>query len=112
MAARAWGPLFAEHCRHVKRAAAALVAAWSSHATTTVVVILPTNVPIRVARAGLLLFGGSGSSWSALAARPQAGLAFGKTMWPPPPLVVWTVLDAILSGKPTAWVRHGLSLAS
>jgi Amt family ammonium transporter len=91
---------------HVNAAAAALVAALvvgkrSDHGSSS---ILPHNVPFVLLGAGLLWFGWFGfNAGSALAASPQAGLAFVTTMLAPAAtLVVWTVLDAIRSGKPTS----------
>ena len=54
--------------------------------------------------AGLLWFGWFGfNAGSALAASPIAGLAFVTTMLAPAAtLVVWTFLDMMRSGKPTA----------
>jgi Amt family ammonium transporter len=54
--------------------------------------------------AGLLWFGWFGfNAGSALAASPIAGLAFVTTMFAPAAtLVVWTFLDIMRSGKPTA----------
>jgi Amt family ammonium transporter len=65
--------------------------------------ILPHNVPFVLLGAGLLWFGWFGfNSGSAVAASPQAGLAFVTTMMAPAAtLVVWTIIDAIRSGKPT-----------
>ena len=60
--------------------------------------------------AGLLWFGWFGfNAGSALAASPIAGLAFVTTMLAPAAtLVVWTFLDMMRSGKPTAvGARHG-----
>jgi len=66
--------------------------------------ILPHNVPTVMLGAGLLWFGWFGfNAGSALAASPIAGLAFVTTMLAPAAtLVVWTFLDVIRSGKPTA----------
>jgi Amt family ammonium transporter len=91
---------------HVNAAIAALVAA--------VVVgkrleypspsLLPHNIPFTLLGAGLLWFGWFGfNAGSALAASPIAGLAFVATMLAPAAtLLVWTFLDALRSGKPTA----------
>ena len=91
---------------HVNAAAAALAAA--------VVVgkrqeypspsLIPHNVPFTLLGAGLLWFGWFGfNAGSAVAASPIAGLAFVTTMLAPAAtLVVWTFLDAMRSGKPTA----------
>ena len=66
--------------------------------------LLPHNVPLVLLGAGLLWFGWFGfNAGSALAASPIAGLAFVTTMLAPAAtLVVWTFLDALRSGKPTA----------
>jgi Amt family ammonium transporter len=66
--------------------------------------ILPHNVPFVLLGAGLLWFGWFGfNAGSALAASPQAGLAFITTMLAPAAtLVVWAGLDAFRTGKPTA----------
>ena len=91
---------------HVNAGAAALVAAIVvgrrsdyGHAS-----ILPHNIPTVMLGAGLLWFGWFGfNAGSALAASPIAGLAFVATMLAPAAtLVVWTFLDLLRSGKPTA----------
>ena len=91
---------------HVNAGAAALVAALVvgprsdyGHAS-----ILPHNIPTVMLGAGLLWFGWFGfNAGSALAASPIAGLAFVTTMLAPAAtLVVWTFLDMMRSGKPTA----------
>ena len=91
---------------HVNAGAAALVAAIVvgrrsdyGHAS-----ILPHNIPTVLLGAGLLWFGWFGfNAGSALAASPIAGLAFVTTMLAPAAtLLVWTFLDAMRSGKPTA----------
>ena len=66
--------------------------------------LLPHNVPFVLLGAGLLWFGWFGfNAGSALAASPIAGLALVTTMLAPAAtLVVWTFLDIIKSGKPTA----------
>ena len=72
--------------------------------------LLPHNVPFVLLGAGLLWFGWFGfNAGSALAASPIAGLAFVTTMLAPAAtLVVWTFLDMMRSGKPTAvGARHG-----
>ena len=91
---------------HVNAGIAALVAAFvvgkrSDYGTAS---ILPHNVPTVMLGAGLLWFGWFGfNAGSALAASPIAGLAFVTTMLAPAAtLVVWTFLDVIRSGKPTA----------
>src|SRR5215211_2663248 len=91
---------------HVNAAAAALVAAivvgkrqeYPSNS------LLPHNVPFTLLGAGLLWFGWFGfNAGSALAANNIAGLAFTTTMLAPAgTLFVWTFLDALRSGKPTA----------
>jgi ammonium transporter, Amt family len=91
---------------HVNAAVAALVAAIvvgkrSDYPSTS---LLPHNVPFTLLGAGLLWFGWFGfNAGSALAANGIAGLAFVTTMLAPAgTLVVWTFLDAIRNGKPTA----------
>jgi Amt family ammonium transporter len=91
---------------HINAAVAALVAALvvgnrSDYRTTT---ILPHNVPFVLLGAGLLWFGWFGfNAGSAVAASPQAGLAFVTTMLAPAAtLVVWAALDAMRTGKPTS----------
>src|SRR5678815_2620712 len=91
---------------HVNAAAAAFVAAMvvgrrSDYGSAS---ILPHNVPFVLLGAGLLWFGWFGfNAGSALAASPIAGLAFVTTMLAPAAtLVVWTFLDMMRSGKPTA----------
>jgi Amt family ammonium transporter len=66
--------------------------------------IVPHNVPFVLLGSGMLWFGWFGfNAGSALAASPIAGLAFVTTMLAPAgTLVVWTILDAIRTGKPTA----------
>jgi Amt family ammonium transporter len=66
--------------------------------------LLPHNVPFVLLGAGLLWFGWFGfNAGSALVAGPIAGLAFVTTMLAPAAtLVVWTFLDLLRSGKPTA----------
>ena len=66
--------------------------------------LLPHSVPLTLLGAGLLWFGWFGfNAGSALAAGPIAGLAFVTTMLAPAAtLVVWTFLDLMRSGKPTA----------
>src|SRR5687768_8966141 len=91
---------------HVNAAAAALVAALvvgkrSDYGTSP---LLPHNVPFVLLGSGLLWFGWFGfNAGSAVAASPIAGLAFVTTMFAPAAtLVVWTFLDMMRSGKPTA----------
>ena len=66
--------------------------------------IVPHNVPFVLLGSGVLWFGWFGfNAGSALAASPIAGLAFVTTMLAPAgTLVVWTLLDAVRTGKPTA----------
>ncbi|MGE0445399.1 MAG: ammonium transporter [Vicinamibacterales bacterium] len=91
---------------HINAAVAALVAALivgkrSDYGRSP---IIPHNVPTVLLGAGLLWFGWFGfNAGSALAAGPIAGLAFVTTMLAPAgTLVVWTLLDLMRSGKPTA----------
>src|SRR5512138_1112947 len=91
---------------HINAAVAALVAALvvgkrSDYGSPS---ILPHNVPFVLLGAGLLWFGWFGfNAGSALAASPQAGLAFVTTMLAPAAtLVVWTLLDFFRLGKATA----------
>jgi Amt family ammonium transporter len=90
---------------HVNAAVAALVAAMvlgkrQDYPSS----LVPHNVPFVLLGAGLLWFGWFGfNAGSALAASPIAGLAFVTTMLAPAAtLVVWTMLDVMRSGKPTA----------
>jgi Amt family ammonium transporter len=91
---------------HVNAAAAAFVAAMviGKRADYGSSSILPHNVPFVLLGAGMLWFGWFGfNAGSALAASPQAGLAFVTTMLAPAAtLVVWTILDAVRTGKPTS----------
>jgi ammonium transporter, Amt family len=91
---------------HVNAAAAAVVAAVvlgkrSDYGSSA---LLPHNVPFVLLGAGLLWFGWFGfNAGSALAASPQAGLAFVTTMLAPAAtLVVWAGIDALRTGKPTS----------
>jgi Amt family ammonium transporter len=91
---------------HVNAGAAALVAAFvvgrrSEYPSSS---LLPHSVPLTLLGAGLLWFGWFGfNAGSALAASPIASLAFTTTMLAPAAtLVVWTFLDLMRSGKPTA----------
>ena len=91
---------------HVNAGVAALVAAMvvgrrRDYPSSSLV---PHNVPFVLLGSGLLWFGWFGfNAGSALAAGPAAGLAFVTTMFAPAAtLVVWTFLDLIRSGKPTA----------
>ena len=91
---------------HVNAGVAALVAAFvvGKRSDFGQASILPHNVPTVLLGAGLLWFGWFGfNAGSALAASPIAGLAFVTTMLAPAAtLVVWTFLDIMRSGKPTA----------
>jgi Amt family ammonium transporter len=91
---------------HVNAGAAALVAAMvvGKRSDYGHGAILPHNIPTVLLGAGLLWFGWFGfNAGSALAASPIAGLAFVTTMLAPAAtLVVWTFLDMMRSGKPTA----------
>ena len=91
---------------HINAGVAALVAAIvvgkrSDYPSSS---LIPHNVPFVLLGAGLLWFGWFGfNAGSALAAGPAAGLAFVTTMLAPAAtLVVWTFLDMLRSGKPTA----------
>jgi Amt family ammonium transporter len=91
---------------HVNAGVAALVAAIvvgrrSDHGSGS---ILPHNIPTVMLGSGLLWFGWFGfNAGSALAASPIAGLAFVTTMLAPAgTLVMWTILDLMRTGKPTA----------
>ncbi len=91
---------------HVNAGAAALVAALvvgkrSGYGSSS---LLPHNVPFVLLGAGLLWFGWFGfNAGSALVAGPIASLAFVTTMLAPAAtLIVWTLLDLMRSGKPTA----------
>jgi ammonium transporter, Amt family len=66
--------------------------------------LLPHNVPFVLLGAGLLWFGWFGfNAGSALAASGSAAIAFTTTFLAPMgTLVVWTLLDYMRSGKPTA----------
>src|SRR5580765_5039910 len=65
---------------------------------------IPHNVPFTLLGAGVLWFGWFGfNAGSALAANGIAALAFTATFLAPAgTLVVWTVLDMIRTGRPTA----------
>jgi Amt family ammonium transporter len=91
---------------HINAGVAALVAAVvigkrSDYGSSA---LLPHNVPTVMLGAGLLWFGWFGfNAGSAVAASPIAGLAFVTTMLAPAAtLVVWTILDLVRTGKPTA----------
>jgi Amt family ammonium transporter len=91
---------------HVNAAIAALVAAilLGKRQDYPSASLLPHNIPFTLLGAGLLWFGWFGfNAGSALAASPIAALAFVTTMLAPAAtLVVWTFLDMVRSGKPTA----------
>jgi Amt family ammonium transporter len=91
---------------HVNAAAAALVAALvvGKRREYQSAPLLPHSVPLTLLGAGLLWFGWFGfNAGSALVAGPIAALAFATTMLAPAAtLVVWTFLDLMRSGKPTA----------
>jgi ammonium transporter, Amt family len=91
---------------HVNAGIAALVAAIvlgkrTDYPSTS---LLPHNVPFTLLGAGLLWFGWFGfNAGSAVAANASAALAFTTTFLAPMgTLVVWTMLDYMRSGKPTA----------
>jgi ammonium transporter, Amt family len=91
---------------HVNAAVAALVCAMvvgkrEGYPSSS---LLPHNVPFTLLGAGLLWFGWFGfNAGSAVAANGIASLAFVTTMLAPAAtLLVWTFLDAMRSGKPTA----------
>src|SRR5688572_13499334 len=91
---------------HVNAASAALVAviALGKRQGYPSSSLLPHSVPLVLLGSGLLWFGWFGfNAGSALAASPIAGLAFVTTLLAPAAtLVVWTFLDGMRSGKPTA----------
>jgi Amt family ammonium transporter len=91
---------------HVNAGAAALVAALvvGKRAGYPSPSQVPHNVPFALLGAGLLWFGWFGfNAGSALAADETAALAFVTTMLAPgATLVVWTLLDAVRTGRPTA----------
>ena len=91
---------------HVNAGVAALVAAVvvGRRRDFKSVPLLPHNVPFTLLGAGLLWFGWFGfNAGSALSAGNSAALAFTTTMLAPcGTLVVWTLLDAMRQGKPTA----------
>jgi ammonium transporter, Amt family len=91
---------------HVNAGIAALVAAIvvgkrKDYPSTS---LLPHNVPFTLLGAGLLWFGWFGfNAGSALGASPSAALAFTTTFLAPMgTLVIWTLLDYMRGGKPTA----------
>ncbi len=91
---------------HVNAGFAALVAALvvGRRRDFKSVPLLPHNVPFTLLGAGLLWLGWFGfNAGSALAAGNSAALAFTATMLAPcGTLVMWTLLDAMRQGKPTA----------
>ena len=91
---------------HVNAGVAALVAAIcvGKRRDFPSLSLLPHNVPFALLGAGLLWFGWFGfNAGSALAAGDLASLAFTNTFLAPMgTLVVWTLLDYVRSGKPTA----------
>ena len=91
---------------HVNAAVGALVAAIcvGPRRDFKKAALMPHNVPFTLLGAGLLWFGWFGfNAGSALAANGSAALAFTTTMFAPAgTLVVWTLLDAVRQGKPTA----------
>ena len=91
---------------HVNAGVAALVAAFVVGARRDYKKspLQPHNVPFTLLGAGLLWFGWFGfNAGSALAAGELAGLAFTTTFLAPMgTLVVWTILDYMRLGKPTA----------
>jgi Amt family ammonium transporter len=91
---------------HVNAGVAALVAAFVVGARRDYKKspLQPHNVPFTLLGAGLLWFGWFGfNAGSALAAGELAGLAFTTTFLAPMgTLVVWTMLDYVRLGKPTA----------
>jgi Amt family ammonium transporter len=91
---------------HVNAGVAALVAAIAvgKRRDYKASALLPHNVPFTLLGAGLLWFGWFGfNAGSALTAGELAGLAFTATFLAPMgTLVVWTLLDYMRSGKPTA----------
>ena len=91
---------------HVNAGVAALVAAIcvGKRRDYQTKALLPHNVPFTLLGAGLLWFGWFGfNAGSALAASPIASLAFVTTFLAPMgTLLVWTLLDLVRTGKPTA----------
>jgi Amt family ammonium transporter len=91
---------------HINAAVAALVAAIvvGPRRDFKRAPLSPHNVPFTLLGAGLLWFGWFGfNAGSAVAANGTAALAFTTTMLAPAgTLVVWTILDAVRQGKPTA----------
>jgi len=91
---------------HVNAGVAALVAALvvGKRRDFKTAALLPHNVPFVLLGAGLLWFGWFGfNAGSAVGANNSAALAFTTTFLAPMgTLVVWTILDYIRGGKPTA----------
>ena len=91
---------------HVNAGVAALVAAvvLGRRCDFKSSALMPHNVPFTLLGAGLLWFGWFGfNAGSALAAGNSAALAFTTTFLAPMgTLVVWTLLDYMRQGKPTA----------
>jgi Amt family ammonium transporter len=91
---------------HVNAGVAALVAAIcvGPRRDFKKAALLPHNVPFTLLGAGLLWFGWFGfNAGSAVAANNIAALAFTTTFLAPMgTLLVWTVLDMVRTGKPTA----------
>jgi Amt family ammonium transporter len=91
---------------HINAGVAALVAAIcvGPRRDFKAAALLPHNVPFTLLGAGLLWFGWFGfNAGSALAANGSAALALTTTMFAPAgTLVVWTLLDTMRQGKPTA----------
>ena len=91
---------------HVNAGVAALVAAIcvGKRRDYQTKALLPHNVPFTLLGAGLLWFGWFGfNAGSALGASPIAALAFVTTFLAPMgTLLVWTILDLVRTGKPTA----------
>ena len=91
---------------HVNAGVAALVAAIcvGRRRDYQTKALLPHNVPFTLLGAGLLGFGWFGfNAGSALAASPIASLAFVTTFLAPMgTLLVWTLLDLVRTGQPTA----------
>jgi len=91
---------------HVNAGVAALVAAIvvGKRRDFKTQALMPHNVPFVLLGAGLLWFGWFGfNAGSALAAGNSAALAFTTTFLAPMgTLVVWTLLDYMRQGKPTA----------
>ncbi len=91
---------------HVNAGVAALVAAIcvGKRRDYQTKALLPHNVPFTLLGAGLLWFGWFGfNAGSALAASPIASLAFVTTFLAPMgTLLVWTLLDLVRTGQPTA----------